>query len=52
MPTCDLVEMVHNKMIGMYKAITHCLIYAFMKIANYILWLKRESNNKGLVSTS
>jgi hypothetical protein len=52
MPTCDLVHMVHNKMIGMYKAITDDLIYLFMKIANYILWMKRESSGKDLDSTS
>ena len=52
MPTCNLVEMVHNKMIGMYKVTTDDLIYVFMKIANHILWLKREFIGRGHDSTS
>ena len=46
MPTCNLVENMHNKwlqqsgnkMIFLYEAIVDDLIRAFMQIANYRLW--------------
>ena len=48
MPTCNLVEIVHNKwlqqsgnkMTCLYEATVDDMIHAFMQIANYRAWLK------------
>ena len=55
MPTCNLVEIVHNKwlqqsgnkMTCMYEATVDDMIRAFMQIANYRAWLKGGSHDKG-----
>ena len=60
MPTCNLVEMVHNKwlrqsrnmIICLYEEIVDDLIRAFMQIANCKLWLRGGSTGKGLDSMS
>ena len=60
MPTCNLGETMHNKwlqqsgnkMICLYKARMDDLIRAFRKIADYRLWLRDDSADKGLDSTS
>ena len=53
-PTCNLVETVHNKwfqqsgnkMICLYETTVDDLIHAFMQIANHILWLRDGSTSK------
>ena len=60
MPTCNLVEMVHNKwlqqsgnkMTCMYEAMIDYLINAFMQVANYTSWLNKGCNGKGPNFTS
>ena len=60
MPTCNLVETVHNKwlqqsgnkMICLYEATVDDMIRVFMQIANYRTWLKGGYDGKGPDSAS
>ena len=55
MPTCNLGETMHNKWLQqsgnkmncLYEATMDNLIRAFMEIANYRLWLRGGSIDKG-----
>ena len=60
MPTCNLVETIHNKwlqqsgnkMTCLYEATVDDMIRAFIQIANYWAWLKEGLHGKGPDSTS